>query len=85
MPKTYLTREMRLRENFAVWVYGQMKVNHLSQRDVASALGLTQQGLCLKFKRQSFSFDDFVFFVKLFQPDEETLKKLVGAEEWTKG
>ena len=85
MPKTYLTREMRLRENLAIWIYGQMKVNHLSQRKVAGDLGLTQQGLCLKLKKQSFSFDDFVFFMKLFQPDEETLKKLVGADEWTKG
>lgn len=85
MPKTYLTREMRLRENVTVWIYGQMKVNHISQQKVASALGLTQQGLCKKLKRQSISFDDFVFFINLFQPDEETITKLVGADEWTKG
>lgn len=86
MPKTFLTREMRLRENLATWIYGQMKVNGKSQQKVASAMGLTQQGVCLKFKRQSFTFDDLVFFLNMFKPDDETILRLVGADEWiTKG
>ena len=82
MPKTYLTREMRLRENFTSWVYGQMKVNGKSQQALATAMGLTQPGVCKKFKKQSFSFDDFVFFLKQFEPDEEKILELVGADEW---
>jgi len=83
MPKIYLTREMRLREHFALWIFGQMKVNGKSQRKIAGELGLTQQGVCKKFKNQSFSFDDFVFFLNMFKPDQETIMKLVGADEWT--
>lgn len=85
MPKTYLTREMRLRENLAVWIYGQMRVNGQSQRDVANSMGLSQAAVCKKIKRQSFSFDDFIFFLDMFQPDKEKIMELVGANEWTRG
>lgn len=84
MPKTYLTSEQKLRDNFAGWIYGQMKTNGVSQLRIAKDMGLSQQGLCKKLRRQSFTFDDFVFFLKKFQPDEDTIKKLVGADEWTK-
>lgn len=82
MPKTYLTREMRLRDNFAAWIYGQIKTSGKSQRKVAGELGMTQQGMSKKLRKQSFTFDDFVFFLRQFQPDEDTLLKLTGADEW---
>ena len=82
MAKTYLTSEMKLRDNFASWIYGQIKTNGQSQMLVAKDMGLSQQGLCKKLRKQSFTFDDFVFFVNRFQPDEDTLLKLTGAEEW---
>lgn len=86
MPKVYLTSEMRLRDNFAAWLYGQMKLNGESQKALARDMGLSQQGMCKKIKKQSFTFDDFVFFVKRFQPDTDTILKLTGADEWiTKG
>lgn len=85
MPKTYLTKEMRLRENLVSWIYGQMKVEGKTQRQIAKELGLTQQGLCLRLKRQSVSFDDFVFFIDYFKPDANTIMQLVGADEWTRG
>lgn len=85
MPKTYLTREMRLRENLIAWIVGQMKVAGKSQKKVAAEMGITQQGLCKKLKKQSISFDDLVFFLELFQPDMDTTMKLVGADEWTRG
>lgn len=86
MAKTYLTSEMRLRDNLASWIYGQIKTNGQSQLDVSKDMGLSQQGLCKKLRKQSFTFDDFVFFVKRFQPDVETLLQLTGADEWiTKG
>lgn len=84
MPKTYLTREMRLRENLAVWIYGQMMVNGQSQREIANSMGLSQAGVCKKLKKQSFSFDDFLFFLNKFQPDEKKIMELVGADEWTR-
>lgn len=84
MPKVYLTKGMRLRENLVSWIYGQMMVNGMSQQKIASTMGLTQQGFHLKLKRQSVSFDDFCFFLETFQPDLETLLQLVGAN-WIKG
>ena len=86
MAKTYLTSEMRLRDKFTEWVYGQIKMNGQSQKDVSKDMGLSQQGLCKKLRKQSFTFDDFVFFVNRFQPDEGKILELTGADEWiTKG
>jgi predicted XRE-type DNA-binding protein len=84
MPKVFLTREMRLREELAVWICGQMKVNRLTQLNVARELGITQQGLCKKIKRRTFSYDDMLFFFAKFQPDKETVMRLTGADEWTR-
>lgn len=83
MPKIYLTKEMRLRENLVAWIVGQMKVAGKSQKKVATEMGLTQQGLCKKLKRQSITFDDLVFFLGMFQPDADSIIKLVGADAWT--
>ena len=85
MPKVFLTREMRLREELAVWICGQLKVNRVSQTNVAKELGITQQGLSKKIKRRTFTYDDMLFFFAKFQPDNETVMRLTGADEWTKG
>lgn len=86
MPKVYLTREMRLRDNFAAWIYGQLKISGKSQRKMAGELGMTQQGMSKKLRKQSLTFDDFVFFLNQFQPDTDKILELTGAKEWiTKG
>lgn len=45
MPRTPLTMEQR-REykllDFKIWVHGQMKANHLYQKDIANVLGVSQ-------------------------------------------
>lgn len=84
MPKVYLSREMKLQEELAVWICGQMKVNRVSQTKVARELGITQQGLCKKIKKRTFTYDDILFFFAKFHPDSETVMRLMGADEWTR-
>ena len=84
MAKVYLTEELRLRDRLAAWTYGQMKTNGTSQKAISARMGLSQQGLCKKLRKQSFTFDDFVFFLGQFKPDTDTILDLVGAD-WCRG
>lgn len=86
MPKVYLTSEARLRDNFTGWLHSQIKMNGESQKSLARDMGLSPQGMCKKIRKQSFTFDDFVFLVKRYQPDADKILELTGAKEWiTKG
>ena len=45
MPRTPLTQEQRLKYkllDFKAWVHGQMKIIHMTQRQAADALGVSQ-------------------------------------------
>ena len=85
MPRVFITRQEKLNKELSAWIYGQMMISSSTQGSVAKELGLTQQGLSKKLRRKSFSFEDFCFFIEKFQPDTDTLLRLTGANEWTKG
>ena len=80
MPKVYLTEKDRLCARLAAWVYGEMKVRRITQKKLAEKMNIRQQSLNRKLKEKSFDYSDFVFFVKEFQPDQKTLKYIVGLE-----
>ena len=78
MPKVYLTEKDRLCARLAKWVYGEMKVRRLTLEAVATKMGITHQSLSRKLKTASFSYADFIFFVKEFQPSNKELMEIIG-------
>ena len=78
MPRVYLTEMDRISARFAAWVYGQMKLRKISQRTLADKRGISHQALSQKLKKQRFEFEDFVFFVQEFKPDDKDLRDLSG-------
>lgn len=78
MPKVYLTETDRLCAGFSEWVYGQMKVNHVKQCTIAEKLGISPSALTQKLRKNRFNFEDFLFFVREFQPDEKKLREISG-------
>lgn len=78
MPKVYLTEKDRLCARLARWVYGEMKVRRLTQRQVAAKMNITHQALSQKLKKESFDYTDFVFFVQEFQPSDKELREIIG-------
>jgi len=78
MPKVYLTEKDRLCQRLAKWVYGEMKSRRLTQQAVANQMGITHQALSQKLRNASFSYEDFVFFVKTFQPTDNELRQIIG-------
>lgn len=80
MPRTYITQEQRQQAKLSAWIYGQMKVRHITQTELANKMGITQQGLSKKLRQHTFSYSDVLLFVKVFEPDQKELSMLLGQE-----
>ena len=78
MPKVHLTEKDRLCTRLSRYVYGEMKERGLRQETVAKEMGISQATLSYKLRKSSFSYSDFVFFVKMFKPDEKELLYIIG-------
>ena len=78
MPKVYLSEKDRLCSKLSRYVYGEMRIRRLTQREVADKMNISQQSLSRKLKEESFDFSDFLFFVKEFEPSQKELLDLVG-------
>ena len=80
MPKTYITKEQRQRAQLSAWVFGQMKINQIRQRELAEQMGISQQALSAKINHRSFSYMDFVTLVGIFKPEHKELDTLLGID-----
>ena len=78
MPKIYLSENERLSARLARWIYGEMKAQGISQKVMADELEISQQAFSRKLKTNSFSFTDFLGIVRVLDPDEKELARLVG-------
>ena len=78
MPKVYLSENQRMSERLTAWVYGQLKVQRISQRVMAEEMEITQQAFSQKLKHHSFSFTDFLAIVRILKPDAQELDRLLG-------
>ena len=78
MPKVYLTENDRAKARLAEWVYGQIGLNKTTITALAGKMGISHQALSRKLREQSFSFTDYAFFVKEFQPSERKQKEIIG-------
>lgn len=78
MPKVYLSENDRLSERLASWVYGEMKCRGISQVEMAKEMQISQQALSMKLKIHSFTFADLLTFIRVLEPDERELDRLLG-------
>ena len=78
MPRVYLTETEKVKAKFVAWLYGQMKLRNMTQSALAKKRGISPQALSVKLKKHSFEIDDFLFFVKEFQPSDKELREISG-------
>ena len=78
MPKTYITKQQKLNNDLAAWIYGQMKVNKVTQQQMSDAIGIKQPSFNYKLKHGTFTFDDLTIIFGIIRPDEQTLMRLMG-------
>lgn len=77
MPRAYITKEGRQRAKLSAWIYGQMKIRNIPQREIADRLHITQQGFNRRLREQRFSFEDLLVFVDIFKPDIKEVADLL--------
>lgn len=86
MPKTYLTKQEKLNSDLVSWIYGDMKVKHISQSMMADELGIKQPSFNNKLRNGNFTFKDLTVIFRVLKPDTKTITRLMGVDEWiTKG
>ena len=78
MPRVFLNEQEKLNSRLASWVYGEMKVQGITQRDLARERGISQPAISKKLMSKSFDFDDFTCFVRVFKPDTAEVMRLIG-------
>ena len=81
MPKVYLTRDEQVRARLSAWIYAQMKLNNIPQWKLAEKRGITQPALNRKLRLNSYSYEDFIFFVDFFGADTTDMLWLAGKGE----
>ena len=73
-----MTKQQKLNKELSAWIYGQMKVEGISQEKMADVIGIKQPSLNRKLKRGNFTFQDLTAIFSELKPDAETLQKLMG-------
>ena len=81
MPKTYITRQQKLNNDLSAWIYGNMKVQKVSQKQLADLIGIKQPSLNYKLKHGNYTFSDLAVIFGTLKPDVDTLARLMGVNE----
>ena len=81
MPRVYLSEQQRLNDRLARWLVGEMKLQGISQRQLAESRGVTQQALSKKIKSRSFDFEDVCCFIRVLKPEIDEVKRFMGMEK----
>jgi hypothetical protein len=55
-----------------------MKVKKIPQRIMAEEMEISQPALAQKLKNRSFTYSDFLTFVRVLEPDTKELDRLLG-------
>ena len=77
MPKVTLDKTKKTESLIRAYVLGTMRANDISQSDMASELGITQQAFSRKIKNGSLTVADLLRIFERLQPDDSTLLKLM--------
>lgn len=75
MPRVFITKQDQLNNRLVSLIYGTMKVQRITQRQMAKELGISQQAFAKKLKNCQFTFADITtVFRVLDTPDEDIIK-----------
>lgn len=73
MARGYNNRLGYAKKDMKTAVQRQMRIEDMSQADLAEKMGITQQALSYKFQKDSYSFDDIYNFVRLLHFEDSDI------------
>ena len=79
MPKVYLTKQDKLNNELVALIYGNMKVKHVTQKQIADRLLISQPAFNGKLKRKKLTFEDLVTVFEILEfTDDQILSVMRG-------
>lgn len=78
MPRVFLNEEDRACHRLASWVKGEKDLRKMNDTELGKDYGISQEAMSRKLRVESFDFKDFVYFVRKFGADDETLHYILG-------
>ena len=73
MPKIYLTKQDKLNNELVALIYGTMKVKHVTQKQIADRLYISQPAFHGKLKRKKLTFEDLVVIFEMLDLTDEQI------------
>ena len=73
MPKVYLTKTDKLNNDLVALIYGTMKVKHVTQKQIADRLYISQPAFYGKLKRKKLTFEDLVVIFEMLELTDEQI------------
>ena len=73
MPKVYLTRTDKLNNELVALIYGTMKIQHITQKQIADRLYISQPAFNRKLKRKKLTFEDLVVIFEMLDLTDEQI------------
>lgn len=80
MAKVFLSEWDRACHRMVSWAQGEKKIRHLTDEDLADEYGISRSAMSRRFRAESIDYQFFVFLVNKFQPDNETLRYMIGLQ-----
>ncbi len=73
MPKVYLTKQDKLNNELVALIYGTMKVKHVTQKQIADRLYISQPAFNRKLIRKKLTFEDLVVIFEILELTDEQI------------
>lgn len=77
MPRVSIKKKDYKKTDLTKYIVGEMRVQGVTQRDLAERLGLTQPAIIYKFNNNSFSYGDLLEIFDLLNTTDEQKVKLL--------
>jgi predicted XRE-type DNA-binding protein len=73
MPKVYLTKQDKLNNELVALIYGTMKVKHVTQKQIADRLFISQPAFYGKLKKKRLTYEDLVTVFEMLEFTDEQI------------
>lgn len=77
MPRVIMSQTRYMKSDFVKWLNKEMYLNHITQEQMGTVLGITRQGFQKKLSSCNFSFEELVEIFQFFKTSQETVSELL--------
>ena len=73
MPKVFITKQDKLNNDLVALIYGTMKIQNVTQKQIADRLYISQPAFNRKLKRKKLTFEDLVVIFEMLEFTDEQI------------